>query len=146
MVNKLIFNFAAPTPFVFMKRFLKAAQADKQVCCFTWNLLNIQMALGLTNVMTCIQFLMCWMRHHAPFCSNCKLFINGDFIKLMLFWVCFHGSAWGFGILYCWIMLGWVWSIEMESIYVGNLCYIHSTTYLAKDASLDKTASEACTI
>lgn len=31
MVNKLRFNLAVPTPFVFMKRFLKAAQADKQL-------------------------------------------------------------------------------------------------------------------
>lgn len=31
MLNKLRFNLAVPTPFVFMKRFLKAAQADKQL-------------------------------------------------------------------------------------------------------------------
>lgn len=31
MVNSLQFNFSVPTPFVFMKRFLKAAQSDKKV-------------------------------------------------------------------------------------------------------------------
>ncbi|CAB4291000.1 unnamed protein product [Prunus armeniaca] len=31
MVNSLQFNFSVPTPFVFMKRFLKAAQSDKKI-------------------------------------------------------------------------------------------------------------------
>lgn len=31
MVNTLQFNMSLPTPYVFMKRFLKAAQSDKKV-------------------------------------------------------------------------------------------------------------------
>lgn len=32
MVNTLQFNMSVPTPYVFMRRFLKAAQSDKKVC------------------------------------------------------------------------------------------------------------------
>ena len=32
MINTLQFNLSIPTPYVFMRRFLKAAQADKKVC------------------------------------------------------------------------------------------------------------------
>lgn len=32
MVNTLQFNLSVPTPYVFMRRFLKAAQTDKKVC------------------------------------------------------------------------------------------------------------------
>jgi len=32
MANTLQFNFCLPTPYVFMRRFLKAAQSDKKVC------------------------------------------------------------------------------------------------------------------
>lgn len=32
MVNKLQFNLSVPTAYVFMKRFLKAAQSDTKVC------------------------------------------------------------------------------------------------------------------
>lgn len=31
MVNTLQFNLSVPTPYVFMRRFLKAAQSDKKV-------------------------------------------------------------------------------------------------------------------
>lgn len=31
MLNTLQFNMSVPTPYVFMKRFLKAAQSDKKV-------------------------------------------------------------------------------------------------------------------
>lgn len=31
MVNSLQFNLSVPTPYVFMRRFLKAAEADKKV-------------------------------------------------------------------------------------------------------------------
>lgn len=31
MVNTLRFNLSVPTPFVFMRRFLKAAQSDRKV-------------------------------------------------------------------------------------------------------------------
>lgn len=31
MVNTLQFNFSVPTPYVFMRRFLKAAQSDTKV-------------------------------------------------------------------------------------------------------------------
>lgn len=31
MVNALQFNMSVPTPYVFMRRFLKAAQADNKV-------------------------------------------------------------------------------------------------------------------
>ena len=31
MLNKLQFNISVPTPYVFMRRFLKAAQSDKKV-------------------------------------------------------------------------------------------------------------------
>ena len=31
MVNALQFNLSVPTPYVFMRRFLKAAQSDKKV-------------------------------------------------------------------------------------------------------------------
>lgn len=31
MVNTLHFNMSVPTPYVFMRRFLKAAQSDKKV-------------------------------------------------------------------------------------------------------------------
>lgn len=31
MVNKLQFNLSVPTPYVFLKRFLKAAQGDDKV-------------------------------------------------------------------------------------------------------------------
>ena len=32
MVNTLQFNMSVPTPYVFMRRFLKAADSDKKVC------------------------------------------------------------------------------------------------------------------
>lgn len=32
MVNTLQFNMSVPTPYVFMRRFLKASQSDKKVC------------------------------------------------------------------------------------------------------------------
>ena len=32
MLRALQFNISVPTPYVFLNRFLKAAQADKQVC------------------------------------------------------------------------------------------------------------------
>lgn len=32
MVNTLQFYLSVPTPYVFMRRFLKAAQSDKKVC------------------------------------------------------------------------------------------------------------------
>lgn len=32
VVNTLQFNMSVPTPYVFMRRFLKAAQSDKKVC------------------------------------------------------------------------------------------------------------------
>lgn len=32
MVNTLQFNMSVPTPYVFMRRFLKAAESDKKVC------------------------------------------------------------------------------------------------------------------
>ena len=32
IVNTLQFNMSLPTPYVFMRRFLKAAQSDKKVC------------------------------------------------------------------------------------------------------------------
>lgn len=32
IVNALQFNLSVPTAYVFMRRFLKAAQADKKVC------------------------------------------------------------------------------------------------------------------
>jgi hypothetical protein len=38
MVNTLQFNMSAPTHYVFMKRFLKAAQSDKKVHRRTSNL------------------------------------------------------------------------------------------------------------
>lgn len=31
MVNSLQFNLSVPTPYVFMRRFLKAAQSDRKV-------------------------------------------------------------------------------------------------------------------
>lgn len=31
MINTLQFNLSVPTPYVFMRRFLKAAQCDKKV-------------------------------------------------------------------------------------------------------------------
>lgn len=31
MMNTLQFNLSVPTPYVFMRRFLKAAQSDKKV-------------------------------------------------------------------------------------------------------------------
>lgn len=34
MINTLQFNLSLPTPYVFMRRFLKAAQSDKKVCRF----------------------------------------------------------------------------------------------------------------
>lgn len=40
MANTLKFNFCLPTPYVFMRRFLKAAQSDKKVC-VTSNLLSL---------------------------------------------------------------------------------------------------------
>lgn len=33
MLNTLQFNMSVPTPYVFMRRFLKAAQSDKKVSC-----------------------------------------------------------------------------------------------------------------
>lgn len=41
MLNKLRFNLAVPTPFVFMKRFLKAAQADTQLELLAFYLLEL---------------------------------------------------------------------------------------------------------
>lgn len=41
MLNKLRFNLAVPTPFVFMKRFLKAAQADRQLELLAFYLLEL---------------------------------------------------------------------------------------------------------
>lgn len=35
MVNTLQFNMSVPTPYVFMRRFLKASQSDKKVCYIT---------------------------------------------------------------------------------------------------------------
>jgi hypothetical protein len=32
MVNALQFNLSVPTPYVFMRRFLKASQCDRKVC------------------------------------------------------------------------------------------------------------------
>jgi len=32
MVNTLQFNLSVPTPYVFMRRFLKASQCDTKVC------------------------------------------------------------------------------------------------------------------
>ena len=42
MVNTLQFNMSVPTPYVFMRRFLKAADSDKKVCItfFTMKELN----------------------------------------------------------------------------------------------------------
>lgn len=65
MVNKLQFNFSVPTPYVFMRRFLKAAQSDKKVSdrnpylnfisCF-W-LLNLIMVL---KYLVLLEFVTAW--------------------------------------------------------------------------------------
>lgn len=34
MINTLQFNLSLPTPYVFMRRFLKAAESEKKVCRF----------------------------------------------------------------------------------------------------------------
>lgn len=36
MVNKLQFNLSVPTPYVFLKRFLKAAQGDNKVLIYSF--------------------------------------------------------------------------------------------------------------
>lgn len=37
MINTLQFNVSVPTPYVFMRRFLKAAESDKKVYIFYMN-------------------------------------------------------------------------------------------------------------
>lgn len=54
MVNTLQFNLSAPTPYVFMRRFLKAAQSDKKV----WTYISI--IIG-NNHMCIYTFMLCNM-------------------------------------------------------------------------------------
>nr|GMD10929.1 cyclin-B2-4-like isoform X1 [Ipomoea batatas] len=41
MANTLQFNFSVPTPYVFIMRFLKAAQSDKELECLSFFLLEL---------------------------------------------------------------------------------------------------------
>lgn len=49
MINTLQFNLSIPTPYVFMRRFLKAAQADKKVCVYDINKLKLHTLYVLGN-------------------------------------------------------------------------------------------------
>jgi len=74
ILNTLQFNMSVPTPYVFMRRFLKAADSDKQVKC---NYILIIFTTWIIN----------W---HTKFCSSLLLHIihtkwgNPDLIKKSL--------------------------------------------------------------
>ena len=62
MLNTLQFNMSLPTQYPFLKRFLKAAQADKKVYEFTNYLLSTETAL-LTYQTLCTMFKKSLGRH-----------------------------------------------------------------------------------
>lgn len=76
MVNTLQFNLSVPTPYVFMKRFLKAAQSDKKV------LLN-KSVLQFTNIYLCHYITS--LRNYA----NCVIFY---FSWTWTSWRCYPSS------------------------------------------------------
>jgi len=59
ILNTLQFNMSVPTPYVFMMRFLKAADSDKQVKC-NYILISI---------------ITIWINWHTKFCSSLLLHI-----------------------------------------------------------------------
>lgn len=56
MLNTLQFNMSVPTPYVFMRRFLKAAQSDRKV--------SSDRVLGIFDILDCYVLLTLW---YTPF-------------------------------------------------------------------------------
>ncbi|KAJ8437456.1 hypothetical protein Cgig2_031977 [Carnegiea gigantea] len=103
MVNALRFNLSFPTPYVFMRRFLKAAEADKklelvsffliELCLVEYEMLRFQPSLLAAAAVFTAQCTLCGYRHWTKTCEWHTGYLQEHLLECSRLMVNFHQKS-----------------------------------------------------